>query len=72
MGGFHKCSHWIEELKNPIQLSQDDVSKDLYRFAHAFPIEFIPYKTENQHKIENMSRKITKVQIEKHKLSKDI
>ena len=55
MGGFHKCSHWIEELKNPIQLSQDDVSKDLYRFAHAFPIEFIPYKTENQHKIENMS-----------------
>ena len=47
MGGAVKCDHWMQELKKPIMISQDEISKDLYRFAHAFPVEFIPFKTNN-------------------------
>ena len=47
MGGAVKCDHWMQELKKPIMISQDEISKDLHRFAHAFPVEFIPFKTDN-------------------------
>jgi hypothetical protein len=65
MGGLHMCQHWIEELKKPLVISQEDVSKDLVRFVHGFPIDSIPYQSENEKKIEKYKKAITKIRIDK-------
>jgi len=65
MGGLQYCAHWVEELKQPILISQDQVSKDLHRFSNAFPIEFIPFKTDAEITIENLQKRIKRIQIKK-------
>jgi hypothetical protein len=34
-----------------LNIQQREVSKDLVRFVHGFPIDSIPYQSENEKKI---------------------
>ena len=70
MGGLHKCAHWVEELKKPLVITQEDVGNDLTRFVIGFPIESIPYKSDQEKKIQNYKYIITKLGIQKLSLKK--
>lgn len=48
------------------------MSKDLVRFVHGFPIDSIPYQSENEKKIEKYKKTITKIKIEKLHLQKEM
>jgi hypothetical protein len=41
------------------------------RFVHGFPIDSIPYQSENEKKIERYSKALTKVKIDKLHLKKE-
>jgi len=52
MGGLVNCHHWIEELKKPLMIKQGDISRDVCRFMNSFPQDAIPFKSNNEKKIE--------------------
>ena len=65
MGGLYKCAHLVEELQRPLFISQEEISKDLVRFVHGFPIDAIPYETDNEKKIKKTRRDITRIRVDK-------
>lgn len=46
VGGRARGEHWLEELSQPITVTQDRITTDLARFVHAFPLELIPHKSD--------------------------
>ena len=64
MGGLHKCSHLLGELKRPLLISEEEVARDLVRFVHGFPMDAIPYETDNEKKIKRSHRDITHLRVE--------
>ena len=41
------------------------MSKDLVRFVHGFPIDSIPYQSENEKKINKYKKILTNIRIDK-------
>lgn len=39
---------WLKELQRPIQVTAEDIIRDLYKFVKDFPIEIIPHMTEDE------------------------
>ena len=72
MGGLHKCAHWVEELKKPLVITQNDVGNDLTRFVIGFPMESIPYKSDQEKKIQNLKYIVTKLGIQKLTFKKQL
>lgn len=64
MGGLHKCGHLIEELRTPLLISQEEVARDLVRFVHGFPIDAIPYESDNEKKIKRSRKDVTHLKVE--------
>jgi hypothetical protein len=64
MGGLIKCRHWIDELRAPLTITQPDISKDLNRFSHMFPVNLIPFMTNSEKKVDYFRKKIIKLQVE--------
>lgn len=64
MGGLHKCSHLLDELRAPLLISQEEVGRDLARFVHGFPMDAIPYETDNEKTIKRSRRDITHLRVE--------
>ena len=59
------AEHFIKELGQPITIKQDEISRDLYRFVEQFPVDLIPFKSENEVQIENIVKRIKKLQSKK-------
>jgi len=43
---IHK-PEWLKELQKPIQITAEEIVRDLYKFVKDFPIEIIPHMTED-------------------------
>ena len=46
VGGHARGAHWLEELSQPITVTQDRIMTDLTRFVNEFPLELIPHKSD--------------------------
>lgn len=44
---IHK-PEWIKELQNPIQITPEEIIRDMFKFVKDFPIEVIPHMTEDE------------------------
>lgn len=65
LGASHMAEHFIKELQQPITIKQEEISRDLYRFVEQFPVDLIPFKSENEVQIENIVKRIKKLQAKK-------
>ena len=43
---IHK-PEWLRELQIPIQITAEEIVRDLYKFVKDFPIDVIPHMTED-------------------------
>lgn len=43
----HK-NEWLKELQTPINITAEDIVRDLYKFVKDFPVEIIPHMTEDE------------------------
>jgi hypothetical protein len=39
---------WLRELQSPINVTAEDIVRDLYKFVKDFPIEIIPHMNEEE------------------------
>jgi hypothetical protein len=65
LGGEVLGAHLLDELSRPINITQDQISKDLHRISNAFPTEFIPCMTDAEILIESLQKKIKKLDLKK-------
>lgn len=44
---IHK-PEWLKELQNPIQITIEEIVRDLYKFVKDFPVDIIPHMSEDE------------------------
>ena len=63
MGPLHKCRHWLEELSQPIRVTEQQISKDLAMFSHQFPLDLVPHKSDIEIALGKLERDAKRLEI---------